>query len=69
MPILTLAHTSLSNHAIADKVGQSERLVSYMIQAYDYETFCHHDLTYIRKQKTTKYEDWILTRITKTYDD
>ena len=69
MRILTLAHTSLSNRAIANKVGRSQSSVSRMLCVYDYETFCHHDSTRIRKQKTTKYEDRILIRTTKTHDD
>jgi len=64
-----MAHIGLSNRTIADKVGRSQSTVSRMIRTYNYKTFHYRDLTRIRKQKTTKYEDWILTRIAKTHDD
>ena len=67
--ILTLDHTGFSTRAIASKVTRSQSTVSRILRTYDYKTFNIRDRTRIRKRKTTKHEDWILTRTTKANDD
>ena len=67
--MLTLDHSDLSTRAIASEMTRSQSIVSRILRTYDYKTFNIRDRTRIRKRKTTKHEDWILTRTTKANDD
>jgi transposase len=67
--ILTLGHSGLSTRTIALKVTRSQTTVCRILRTYDYKTFDTRDMTRIRKRKTTKHEDRILTRTAKANDD
>jgi len=67
--MLTLDNPGLSTRAITSEMTRSQSAVSRILRTYDYKTFNIRDRTRIRKRKTTKHEDWILTRTTKANDD
>jgi len=69
MRILTLGRTGFKSRAIAAEVNRSQSVVSRVLKTYNYETFKTHDLSRIRKRKTTEREDRILIRTAKAHDD
>jgi hypothetical protein len=69
MRIFKLARMGLKSPTIAKEVSRGQTTVSRILRTYNYETFNGRVLTRIRKRKTPKYEDRILLRAARAYDD